>query len=515
MGSHHRTVTTSSPEAQRYFDHGLIWTYSFNHDEAIRCYRAAADLDPTLAMAWWGIALCNGPHINNPLMDEAHSKAAWEALGEARSRRAGAAPIEQELIDALGARYSWPAPKDRGSLDRAYADAVREVYRRHPKDADIAVLFAEALMDLRPWDLWAKDGSPRPETPEVLGALERALDLDPRHPGACHLYIHALEASPKAGRAVAAADRLRTLVPGSGHMVHMPAHIDIRVGNWALAAKQNQDAIEADRKYRRIAPEPGFYRLYMLHNHHFLGFACMMEGRSAEALAAMTEMISGIPDSAIRDSAAMVDPFLTSDLEVMKRFGWWDRIVAHPGPRGGLRISTAMWRFYRALALSALGRLDEARKEQARFAQAKDAVPKDALISINPASHTLSIADQLLNGEIAFRQKRRDEAVTYLRQAVALEDSLRYMEPPDWLTPARHTLGAVLLDSGRVEEAMQVYREDLKIWPENAWSLFGLARCLGIKGSPEATAAQTRFDRAWGRADLRITCTCMCIEPGR
>lgn len=515
MGAHKRKVTTSSPEAQKYFDQALTWTFSFNHDEAIRSYEAVTALDPDCAMAWWGIALCNGPHINNPVMDEAHSVAAWAALEKAKALRDKASPVERDLIDALAARYASPTPKDRIPLDKAYADAMKTVYEKYKADADISVLYAESLMDLRPWDLWEKDGTPRPETPHVLSALENALTLNPNHPGACHFYIHTLEASPHADKAVAAANRLRKLVPGSGHMVHMPAHIDIRTGQWEQAAEQNRLAIKSDAKYRKVAPPPGFYRLYMLHNHHFLGFAGMMEGRSAEAVASMQEMIKGIPDEAIKASPAMVDPFLTADLEAMKRFGKWDQILAAPAPRGNLPISTAMWHFHRGIALAAKGQPDEARKEQELFRTAKAAVPAEAMISINRAGKTLTIADHNLAGEIAFRQGSIDEAVSQLQQAVAIEDELRYMEPPDWLSPSRHTLGAFLVDAQRFEEAERVYRADLKYWPENGWALFGLAQCLTAANSPEASQVQARFDKIWAHADIKIKSTCLCVKNGK
>ncbi|MEO6593793.1 MAG: hypothetical protein ABIP94_03475, partial [Planctomycetota bacterium] len=316
MGTHTRKVSTTSAEAQRYFDQALIWTFSFNHDEAIRSYQHAATLDPRLAIAYWGIALCNGPHINNPVMDEARARAAWEALQKAQQLAANASPGERALITALAARYSDPSRppvpftfEERAPLDKAYADAMEVVYTAHPNDADIAALYAESVMDCRPWDLWdPKTKEPRPETPAVLAALEHALALDPNHLGAAHFYIHALEASPQPEKATAAADRLRTLVPASGHMVHMPAHIDVRVGRWAQAAEQNRRASAIDAGYRAISPNQGIYRIYMAHNDHFLSWACMMLGRSQEALAAARAMIQKIPSAFVHDAAPFVDP---------------------------------------------------------------------------------------------------------------------------------------------------------------------------------------------------------------
>ena len=267
MGHHHRAVTTSSDLAQRYFDQGLIWAYAFNHDEAIRSFEKATRLDPDCAMAFWGIALCNGPHINNPLVPPERSRAAWNAIQQAIALQDRATETERMLIAALSLRYADPPPADRAPLDQAYAAAMREVWRAHPDDSDVGTLFAEAMMDLRPWDLWTEQGQPRDVTKEVLAALEATLAMDPDHPGANHLYIHTIEASPHPERASAAADRLRQLVPASGHLVHMPSHIDVLTGRWAQAAQQNDAAIEVDRAYRAISPKQEFYRLYMAHNH--------------------------------------------------------------------------------------------------------------------------------------------------------------------------------------------------------------------------------------------------------
>ncbi len=279
LGPATRPVSTRVPAAQKAFDQGLVWAWAFNHDEAERAFLEAARLDPCLAMAWWGVALVNGPHINNPSVDEAHAKRAWEALQKARGLLGGASAVEAALVEALGARYAWPQPADRAPLDAAYAAAMQKVRQRFPEDADVATLAAEALMDTRPWDQWTKDGKPQPGTAEVLAALERARALAPDHPGALHLTIHALEASPWPERAADAADRLRALVPDSSHLVHMPSHVDVRVGRWKAAAEANERAVAADRRYQARAAEIGFYRIYMAHNAHFLAYTAMMEGR--------------------------------------------------------------------------------------------------------------------------------------------------------------------------------------------------------------------------------------------
>lgn len=520
MGTHGRRVGTSDRMAQRYFDQGLVWMFAFNHDEAIRSFKEAARRDPNLAMAWWGVALCNGPHINNPAMDEERSRAAWEALDKARALSGRAAAKERALIEALGSRYADPAAgklpltfEERAPLDRAYAEAMKRVYEQHRDDPDIATLYAESLMDLRPWDLWDKEGRPRPETPAVLEALEGVLAAHPKHPGANHLYIHAVEASPEPERALRAADVLRTLVPGSGHLVHMPAHIDVRTGRWQSAADQNVEAIEVDRKYREISPKQGFYRIYMAHNHHFLSYACMMEGRAEDSIRAARAMIAGIPPEFITNQGALIDGYTPIAIEALMRFGKWDEILKEPRPPAELPITTAMWRYARAAALAAQGKVDEAREEQGEFKRAVAAVPEGAMMAINPAAKVLSIAEHALAGEIAFRSGKIDDAVKELTAAAEIEDTLQYMEPPDWVQPVRHTLGAVLVSAKRFDDAEKVYRADLARWPENGWSLFGLAQCMEAKGSPEAAELRERFKKAWSRADTEIESTCLCV-PG-
>lgn len=512
MGDHHREVTTSAAMAQRYFDQGLVWAYAFNHDEAIRSFQAAAQADPDCAMAWWGIALSNGPHINNPVVPPDRAKAAWEALQKAVALKDKTTPTERGLIDALSSRYADPQPADRKPLDRAYAEAMRDVWSAHGHDADVGTLYAEAMMDLRPWDLWTPDGKPQPGTEQILAVLEQVLRLDSDHPGANHLYIHATESSPHPERADAAADRLRDLVPASGHLVHMPSHIDVLAGRWAQAAGQNERAIEIDRQYRQISPKQGFYNIYMAHNHHMLSFASMMEGRSAVAIRAAREMVAGVPEVYLQREPAVMDPYMGAAYDALKRFGRWDEMLREPAPPSFLPITTAMWRFSRGLALAAKGEVEPAEREQAAFRQASASVPEDALMAINPAKHVLQIAEHMLAGEIALSRGQIDESVEQLRQAVALEDKLLYMEPPVWVQPVRHTLGAVLLSAGLHQEAETVYREDLAECPNNGWSLYGLSRCLRARNATEeAEAVEARFRESWSRADTPIASSCLCV----
>lgn len=520
LGSHTRRVSTKSAEAQRYFNQALIWTYSFNHDEAIRSYQRAAELDPDLAIAYWGIAFCNGPHINNPVMDEPRAIAAWEALRKAQAAAFKASPAEQALIAALATRYTDPSRlpipfsfEERAPLDRAYAEAMARVYTQFPDDADIAALYAESLMDCRPWDLWdPATQEPRPETPMVLGALEHSLALNPDHPGANHYYIHAVEASTHPDKAVAAAERLRTLVPASGHMIHMPAHIDVRVGGWDRAAEQNRQAIKADAAYRELSPTQGIYRIYMAHNDHFLSWACMMLGRKQESLAAARHMIATIPEDFARDAAPFVDPMMLVEMEAMMRFGMWEEILRVPEPPAYHPITRAYRHFARASAFAAQKKIAEAEREQALFKAAAASVPAGAMMVMNPAHTILDLAACTLAGEIAFSKGDTDTAVSELTRAVAIEDSLRYMEPPDWFQPTRHSLGAVLLAAGRKSDAERVYRADLQRWPENGWALFGLSQCLDPAG-PEAAAVKTRLEKAWAHADTKINATCLCVKP--
>lgn len=513
LGSHGRPVSTKSAAAQKAFDQGLIWSFAFNHDEAERAFREAVRVDPGLAMAWWGIALVNGPHINNIEVDEAHAKAAWDALGEARARIAGASQVEKALIDALGSRYAMPQPADRKPLDGAYAKAMADVNRRFPKDADVAALCAEALMDVRPWDQWTPDGEPQPGTREALDAIAAALALQPRHPLALHLKIHALEASPHPERARAAADWLRALVPDSSHLVHMPSHIYARVGRWADAASANERAIAADERYNARTPNLGIYRLYEVHNVHFLVFTAMMEGRRRVALERAAAVVAMLPPPMFKELAFLLEAFLTVSHEVRMRFGLWDEILEDPIPGTDVPTARAFAHFARGVAFAALGRVDEAGRERAAFAEAAAKVPEEYLWGANASSAVLAAHMPYLEGELAFRRGDRETAEAKLREAVRLEDALKYDEPPPASVPARHALGAVLLAAGKAKEAEAVYREDLRRSPENGWSLQGLARALRMQAKPGAAEVQARFRAAWRRADMDVTTSCLCV-PG-
>ena len=513
LGGRSRKVTTSSPEAQRYFDQGVAFMFAFNHDESIRAFRRASELDPKCAMAFWGIAIANGPHINNPVVPEERAKAAWDALAQAKALAASGTPVERALIDALANRYAWPQPADRKPLEQAYAEAMRTVWKAYPKDADVGALFAESLADLRPWDFWTSDGKPQPGTEELLATLEAVLALDPRHPLGNHLTVHALEASPHAEKAEAAADALRDLQPGLGHLVHMPSHIDVRRGRWQQAIDANAKAMEADRSYKAQAPEQGFYRLYMAHNHHMLTYAAMMTGQSELALRTIREMVADIPLEFVKENP-WADGFLGMPLEVLMRFGRWDEVLAEPEAPEFAPISRSIRHYARAVAFASKGDVAAAGKEQTAFLEARTRVTKEATFGNNSGSDVLDVAEHLMKGEILYRAGRTEEGIDALREAVAREDKLRYNEPPDWIQPVRHALGAALLSAGRFPEAETVFREDLAKLPGNGWALYGLQRAVQLQEKhEEAAAAEKQFDAAWEKADLKIKSPCLCL-PG-
>lgn len=510
LGGHSFTITTRSAAAQRAFDRGLSWAYSFGHFAAEQEFRAALAADPDCAMAWWGIALVNGPHINFPLVPPDKAAKAWDAITNAQRLASRGSPLEKSLIAALAKRYADPQPADRSALDQAYADAMREIWRANPGNADIACLFAEAAMDLHPWNYWS-DGKGQPWTDEIVTTLETALRLDRKHPGANHFYIHIVEASATPERALPAANRLRTLVPDSSHMVHMPSHIYARVAQWEDAAIANRNAMKADVRYRAAFPRPGFYAMYMAHNTHFLAYVSMMQGRSADARRLADEMVSGIPEDFVKEYAAIADGFMIFRAEVAMRFGRWEDILKEPQPAKEYPLAIAMWHFTRGVAHTALGQTDAALRERERLASATTHVPSDRTFGNSSAADLLAIAALTLDGEMLAKEDKFDAAIASLREAVAREDKLVYDEPPDWIQPVRHTLGAVLLRAGRPAEAEIVYREDLKVYPENGWSLMGLRDSLTAQSkTTEAAAVDKRFKKQWAKADITPTSTCYC-----
>ncbi len=511
LGPHHRPVTTASAAAQEEFDRGLAWLYGFNHDEAIRAFTRATGHDPACAMAWWGIAYANGPHINNPFVPPEREAAAFAALEQARAHVTGGTEVEKAMVTALAARYAQPQPADRAPLDAAYAAAMRELRAAYPDDADIGALTAEALLDLHPWDLWQADGTAQPWTPEIVTVLEEVLAAAPSHPLAAHLYIHAVEASSEPGRADAAADALRDLMPGIGHMVHMPSHIDVRRGRWREAIEANTKAMAADHAYQERVPEQQFYRVYMAHNHHMRAFAAMMLGRSELALASVREMVAEMPPEWLEQNAIAVDGWVAMPIEVLMRFGRWEEILAEPEPAPYLPLSRSLRHYARGVAFAAQGKVEEARAEQAAFERESARVAAEATFGNNPSHALLGVAEAVLDGEILVRSGRVDEGIERLREAVRREDALRYDEPPDWIQPVRHALGATLLAADRAAEAEEVFRADLERLPGNGWALFGMGRALRLQGrDAEAERFEAEFGAAWEGADVEIDSPCYC-----
>jgi tetratricopeptide (TPR) repeat protein len=514
LGSYSRKITTKSAEVQRYFDQGLGFLQGFNHRAAIRAFQQATELDPECAMAHWGAALACGPHINSMAVPPPAAALAWKEVELARKNAGNASPVERALIKALAKRYANPQPDDRTGLDHAYADAMREVWKEYPKDPDVGALFAEAMMDLRPWDQWAVDGKPQPGTEEIIATLDAALKLNPNHPLANHLYIHALEASPNPERAIAAADRLRNLQPGLAHNVHMPSHIDIRTGQWLKAVDTNAKAVEADERYRKIfGPAQGFLNVYIAHNRHMLAYAAMMTGQRNLAMKHIRAMVTEMPADFLKENALQAEGFVAMPLEVMLRFGLWDQILAEPE-----RYTDKMWfsrAFHhaaRAIAYAAKGDTASARKAQSVFLERAKLVPKEDFVSNNSGEALLGVASSMVEGEILIAEGKIDRGIEQLRAAIQKEDALKYDEPPGWLIPVRHSLGAVLMKQQRFAEAEQVYRDDLARLPENGWSLLGLAESLRKqkKNADEVAQTQTKFEKVWAKADLKITTSCLC-----
>jgi len=505
LGTHHHAVTTKSKQAQRYFDQGVRLIYGFNHDEAIRSFKEAARLDPQCAMAYWGIAFALGPNYNLPV-DSERQAAAYAAVQQAVALAPHASPRERAYIAAIATRYSHDPNADRKGLDAAFADAMRALSQRYPDDLDAATLFAESMMDLRPWDLWTLDGQPQPGTLEIVATLERVLKKDPKHPGANHYYIHAVEASTRPERALPSAGRLAALVPGAGHLVHMPSHVYMRVGRYADAAAANRHAIAVDQQYLAVAKPDGVYpMMYYPHNIHFLWAAASMEGRSADALQAAQAVAAQLSPDMLR-AMPMVEAFDVTPLYALARFGQWNELLQQAAPAEEFNFSLAIWHYARGLALAATQQYDAAAQEQAAVAALAAEMPADRIVGDNtPAQALLRLAAITLAGELAARRGATDDAVRDLEEAVRVQDSLPYSEPPPWYYPTRQSLGAVLLAAGRPKEAEAVYREDLTRNPENGWSLYGLEQSLRAQGAvPEATRVAARFHKAWAHADVTL-----------
>ena len=505
LGDHHRPITTQVELAQRYFDQGLILTYGFNHAAAIASFEAAAALDPECAMCFWGIALAHGPNINAPMGPDA-GKAAYDAVQKARGA-SGASPRERAYIEALATRYAAEPPADRAGLDRAYAEAMRGVREADPEDVDAAVLLAEALMNLYPWNYWTNDAKPREHTLETLELLEWAMERDPQHVGANHYYIHAVEEFfPE--RAEHAADRLGSIAPDAGHLVHMPSHIYWRVGRYDDALEINREAAAADEQYFAWCKPGAFYRAsYYPHNVHFLWSAAAAGGRSELTLSTARKLESVVADRVA--TFAFLEEFMSIPALTLARFGRWDVVLGQPRPDDARRDLNGIWHYTRGLAFARKGDTDSAATELAALgAVTEEPAVQELVLAGGTASAAalLGIGRAHLAGEIAHARGETDAAIEALERAVALQDALVYMEPPPWYFPTRQALGAILLDVGRPADAEAVYRKDLEQYRRNGWSLYGLTRSLQAQDKDhDASIAKRGFDEAWAHADVELT----------
>ncbi|HMM40929.1 MAG TPA: hypothetical protein PKA95_03425 [Thermomicrobiales bacterium] len=538
LGPHSRTISTSSPEAQRWFDRGLNWTYGFNHEEAIRCFERAIEADPACAMAYWGVAYAAGPNYNKPWemfdpVDLANSVARTHAAArQAAALAGGVGRVERALIEALQLRYqAAEPPEDFTPWTDAYADAMRAVYADYRDDLDVAALAPEALMNRTPWVLWdlASGGvAERADTDGARAILEQALEEPASrvHPGILHMYIHLMEMSPFPELALRASDWLRDLVPDSGHLRHMPTHIDVLCGHYYQVVASNSDAIVTDEKYREREGAMNFYTLYRVHNFHFKLYGAMFLGQSEVALRTADDVIATIPPELLRvqtpSMADWLEGFMPVKMHVLIRFGKWQEIIDTPLPEDQelYCVTTAMIHYARGVALAATGHVNEAEEEQRRFVAAVGRVPDSRYLFNNVCLDILAIAAEMLAGELEYRKGRYDAAFAHLRRSIELEDGLVYDEPWGWMQPTRHAYGALLLEQGHVAEAEEVYRADLGLdgslprayqHPENVWSLHGYHECLVRLGKDDLAAMiRPRLDLAIARADIPIRASCYC-----
>lgn len=511
LGDFNHTITTADPWVQRYFNQGMIMAAGFNHAEAVRAFKAAQTLEPECAMCYWGEALAIGPNINvtskgKAIMMPADRTRAHTAIQTALTLAESVSEREQDLINAQATRYNGDAGSDRAPLDRAYADAMRTVAAKYPLDDGIQAMFAEALMNTMPWDYWLDGENPKPETAEVITALETVMARNPSHPLTLHLYIHAVEASSRPGRAEAAADQLADLVPGSGHLVHMPSHIYWRIGRYFDASEANVRAAKVDEEYIAQCNAQGFYpALYYPHNIHFLWASASMEGRSAVAIEAGRKVAANVHMEQIQ-AFPTIEFFKTVPLLSLVRFGLWDDIIAEPQPPESLKYSTAIWRYARTVALARKNDVDGARTELAAMAPL---IFNESIWSLDgndyPASQILSIAHLLAQGEVAQATGEYGPAIAAFAAAVDTQDELPYTEPPFWYYPTRQSLGQVLMLTGDHASAESVYRADLAQYPRNGWSMYGLSASLDAQGkTEEAAQVKTRFKNIWARADVEL-----------
>jgi tetratricopeptide (TPR) repeat protein len=507
LGDSHRRITTSSPEAQKYFDQGMRFAYAFNHDEATRSFARAAEIDPRCASCYWGVSLTVGPNYNLPFMVNERAKVAVEALRKAEANASGSTAVEQALIGALARRYPTAKPLDPATIRPvlvAYATAMKSVAKQYPQDLDVQTLYAESLMTINAWKLWDAQGKPGPDTLQIVATLESVLARDPHHTGANHYYVHAIEASPHPEKALESAERLKTAMPGAGHLVHMPAHILQRVGRYEDAAEANRKAAAADDAYAARAEPPDYYPMYTVHNYQFLAYSAAMEGRRAETLAATDRSRELISDEMLLTMPGG-DWYVAQMYAARVRFGIWKELLAMPSPNPKLPGLTAGYLYGRGVALAATGKVSEARNTLGELQKLAATIPADAPAGQNTLKDVLAVAIPVVQAQIATAQHRQPEAVAWLRKAAEAEDHIAYDEPKNWFFPARHVLGSQLLQMGQAAEAETVYRQDLQQNPANGWSLFGLSAALKSQGkTAEASTAAQQFETAWKYADVKL-----------
>jgi len=499
MGKLHHPVSTKNVQAQQFFDQGLRLIYAFHHDEAARSFQRAAELDPKLAMAYWGVAEAVGPNYNDPASDQ-RFKAAHEAIQKARDLSVSAPANEQAYIAAMAKRFPEDPKADRRKAAEEYRDAMREVAKNFPDDLDAATLFAESGMNLHPWGLWHVDGTPEEGTEEVVATLESVLKRDPEHLGAVHYYIHAVEASRSPERALAAANKLAAMAPAAGHLVHMPAHVYIRTGDYESGVRTNQLAAAADRAYIKSSGAEGIYPLmYYSHNLHFIAMCAAMNGNYLEAKKG-ADMLAEHVRPAVK-AMPPLEGFMTIPMAVDVRFHQWDSILATKQPDPDMKIATVFWHFSRGVALAGRGKVSDAEAEYKIVSQAEAATPEDVVFAMpvnNKAKDIMKIAERVLGAKIALVNKDPNGAIARLREAVAIQDTLKYDEPPDWFFPVRESLGAVLLMNNSAPDAEQVFREDLERNPRNPRSLFGLNQALKAQGRDyDAGFVERQFQSSW------------------
>ena len=504
IGRQHHAIQTSSAEAQQYFDQGLTFLYGFNHEEAARAFQQAAKLDSASPMPLWGIAFAVGPNYNMGV-DPQREKLAYETVQKAKQLAVHAPQPEKDYVDALAVRYSGEEKADYKQLSRNFAQAMKTLSEKYPDDLDAATIYAESLMDLNPWRLWSVDGKAGENTDEIIRVLESVLAREPNHAGANHYYIHAVEGSGAPQRALPSANRLEAMVPQAGHLVHMPAHVYIRTGDFDAAVKCNVRAVKADQKYALEAEQVGsiYDLMYHSHNEHFIAMAASMAGRYAEARAAADGLAKRIAPHA--QAMLMLDPFIATPIWVDARFGKWDAILARPEPTKLMPATHLFWTYSRVLAFAAQGNVEKAAAEREAFEKEVAAAPPDAPFGQNTTKDVLGVAVHVLNARIDAAKGNSAEAIDHWRKAVEIQDHLVYDEPADWYYPVRESLGAALLSAGNPKEAEQVFRDDLRRNPRNPRSLFGLAQALKAQQRiADAAWVERQLNSAWASADSKL-----------